>query len=320
MHPLAQRIVGLLVAARMPLLIVAIAAAAVALIPARKLRFDRSIENMFAPDDPVLKPYRRLKRTFGGNQIVMAVYADDRLFSADGSGIRRLGEVSKRLEAVPGVRGVLSLDKPLGPAIVEQNDHLAARLRKLFEGYTHDATGKIATVVCLLAPQSETKVRRRVTIDRLREMTMAFYEKIFARVRGRVGAFVLSMFAGRRIVESLRESLPKLEHAGKLIEQGKDCLFYQAPAVMMVHAESWDTCSSFNCAAALYNCSLLAHTLGVGCCFNGYLVSAINNDRRIKKWLGIPHDDRCFGAMTLGYQEVTFQRLVERDPAKVTWR
>ena len=157
-------------------------------------------------------------------------------------------------------------------------------------------------------------------IDRLREMTMAFYEKIFARVRGKVGAFVLSLFAGRRIVESLRESLPKLEHAGKLIEQGKDCLFYQARAVMMVHAESWDTCSSFNCAAALYNCSLLAHTLGVGCCFNGYLVSAVNNDRKIKKWLGIPHDDRCFGAMTLGYQEVKYQRLVERDPAKVTWR
>jgi nitroreductase len=88
----------------------------------------------------------------------------------------------------------------------------------------------------------------------------------------------------------------------------------------VVHAESWDTCSAFNCAVALYNCSLMAHTLGVGCCFNGFLESAVNNDRKIKKLLGIPRDHRCFGAMTLGYQTVRYQRLVERDPAKATWR
>ncbi len=157
-------------------------------------------------------------------------------------------------------------------------------------------------------------------IAQLREMTLAFYEKIFAQVRGRVGAFFLNLFVGRRMVEYLRESIPKVDHAKELIEQGEDCLFYHAPAVMVVHAESWDSCSAFNCAVALYNCSLMTHTLGVGCCFNGYLESAINNGRRIKKWLGIPRDHRCFGAMTLGYQEVKYQQLVGRDPAKVMWR
>ncbi|MBW1999135.1 MAG: nitroreductase family protein [Deltaproteobacteria bacterium] len=157
-------------------------------------------------------------------------------------------------------------------------------------------------------------------IAQLREMTMRFYEKVFSRVRGRLGAFLLRLLAGRRVVEYLQESIPKVEHVKELIEQGKDPLFYHAPAVMVVHAESWDTCSAFNCALALYNCSLMAHTLGVGCCFNGYLESAINNDRRIKKRLGIPREHRCFGAMTLGYQEVRYHWLVERDPAKVTWR
>jgi nitroreductase len=147
-------------------------------------------------------------------------------------------------------------------------------------------------------------------------MTIAFYAKVFGWVRSWPG----SLFAGRRTVEYLQESIPKIEHAKELMDQGKDCLFYGAPAVMAVHAESWDTCSAFNCALALYNCSLMAHTLGVGCCFNGYLQSAANNDRRIKKWLGIPRDHRCFGAMTLGYQKISYQRLVERDPAKVARR
>lgn len=157
-------------------------------------------------------------------------------------------------------------------------------------------------------------------IDRLREMTLRFYEKIFARLRRRIGAFILRLVAGRRMVEYLQGSFPKAEHAKKLIERGKDCLFYHAPAVMVVHAESWDTCSAFNCAVALYNCSLIAHTMGIGCCFNGYVVSAVNNNRKIKEWLGIPRDHQCFGTMTLGYPGVKYHRLIARDPAKVTWR
>jgi nitroreductase/NAD-dependent dihydropyrimidine dehydrogenase PreA subunit len=157
-------------------------------------------------------------------------------------------------------------------------------------------------------------------LDELRAMTISFYERIFKLIRNRVGAFLLRVFAGRRIVEQLQESIPKLEHVKALMDQGKDCLFYGAPAVMVVHAESWDTCSAFNGAVALYNCSLVAHTLGVGCCFNGYLQGAANNSRRIRQWLGIPRDHQCFGAMTLGYQKIRYQRLVERDSAKVAWR
>jgi nitroreductase/NAD-dependent dihydropyrimidine dehydrogenase PreA subunit len=157
-------------------------------------------------------------------------------------------------------------------------------------------------------------------IDQLRGMVIAFYMKIFKLIRRRIGALLLSFFAGRRIVEKLRESLPKIEHVKEVMAQGEDRLFYHAPAVMVVHAESWDTCSAFNGAAALYNCSLMAHTLGIGCCFNGYLEGAVNNDRKIKRWLGIPRDHRCYAAMTLGYQKTRYQRLVERDPAQVVWR
>jgi len=157
-------------------------------------------------------------------------------------------------------------------------------------------------------------------IDQLRAMTIAFYERIFKLVQSWLGPFLLRVFAGRRIVEKLQESIPKLEYAKGLMDQGEDRLFYGAPVVMVIHAESWDTSSAFNGAVALYNCSLMGHTLGVGCCFNGYLEGAVNNSRRIKRWLGIPKDHRCYGAMTLGYQKVGYQRLVERDPANIVWR
>jgi nitroreductase len=123
--------------------------------------------------------------------------------------------------------------------------------------------------------------------------------------------------AGRKIAEYLRESLPKIEYANEQIKQGKDRLFYHAPVVMLTHAESWDTCSSFNCSVALYNCSLMAHALGLGCCFNGFLVNAVNHTSKIKKWLGIPEDHKCYSAMTVGFPDVKYLRLVHRDLPKV---
>jgi len=149
MRPLSQRIVDRLIAWHVPLLIVGIVAVAVALVPAGGLQFDRSIENMFAPDDPLLGPYARLKRAFGGNEIVLAVYVDEELLHPDGRGIERLAKVSQRLDSVPGVRDVVSLDQPLGPLVVDDQSRLARPVRKLFEGYTHSADGKIASVVFL---------------------------------------------------------------------------------------------------------------------------------------------------------------------------
>ncbi len=154
-------------------------------------------------------------------------------------------------------------------------------------------------------------------IAELRKRTISFYEKMFSRIRGRFGMFIVTLAAGRKIAEYLRESLPKMGYANELIRQGKDPLFYHAPALILAHAESWDRSSSFNCSVALYNCSLMAHTLGLGCCFNGFLVNAVNHSSSIKRWLGIPKDHKCYSAMTLGFPGVRYIRLVQRDPAKV---
>jgi len=153
----------------------------------------------------------------------------------------------------------------------------------------------------------------------LREMTLAFYEKIFSRARGKFGSFLLRMAAGRRTLEYLRESLPKVEHAYEEMKKGKDILFYHAPALILAHAESWDSSSPFNCSVALYNASLMAHALGLGCCFNGFLVNAANRDREIRRWLGIPAEHQVYAAMTVGYPALQYRRLVCRDPAKVIW-
>ena len=184
----SERIAAWLLAGRWPLLLLAMLAAAVCVLPARNVKFDRSIENMFAPDDPLLVPYRQLKNVFGGNEVVLAVYADPQLLDESRGGIERLTEISRQLKDTPGVRDVLSLaevDKALDKVasaagllqssdvpengIVDSQSALAKRFLKLFEGYTHGSDGRTAAVICMLEPQESPGVTREQTVSELRE-------------------------------------------------------------------------------------------------------------------------------------------------------
>jgi predicted RND superfamily exporter protein len=168
MSSLAARTTEMLIKWRWPLLGFAIAVGAVAYWQGGRLDFDRSVESVFAPDDPVLTVYRKLRRTFGGNELAMAVYDDPDLLASDGSGMDRLRRTSERLADVPGVDFTLSLDQPLGNRIVELENDVSQRAREVLQGYTHGADGRTVAVICVLIPESETLVPRDETIREIR--------------------------------------------------------------------------------------------------------------------------------------------------------
>jgi predicted RND superfamily exporter protein len=184
-----SRIAEFLIAWRWPLFGLAVVATLASLWPARNLGFDRSVENMFSPDDPLLPPYQKLQRTFGGNEVVLAVYVDSDLMNADGSGLERLDEVGARLRKVEGVRDVLSLadlnkslgtmqgvtnlflgNKWKGREILDPENEAARRFRELFAGYTHSVDGKTAAVACVLIPEPDAPAKREVTIGDMRKI------------------------------------------------------------------------------------------------------------------------------------------------------
>jgi hypothetical protein len=131
---------------------------------------DRSIESMFAPDDPLLGPYLNLRDAFGGNAIVLAVYEDPQIWDASGVGVERLGRIRARMEQIPGVKGVLSLDQPMGTRILDQELYVPAKLRELFQDYTHGADGRTVALACMLFPEGETDVPRGTTIAAVRQV------------------------------------------------------------------------------------------------------------------------------------------------------
>lgn len=188
MSTLSQWLGNFAAAYRWPLMALAMVALVVAYQPSQQLSFDRSLEQMFAVDDPDRLAYERLKQDFGSSDVVLLVYSDDDLFDEDGEGIERLAKVSNRASQIDGVREVLSLaeisrlitklkttssifdsfklfskgknadddDKKFdGPAILDPGSSLAREYLKLFEGYTHGSDHRTAAVACMLVPESE---------------------------------------------------------------------------------------------------------------------------------------------------------------------
>ena len=155
---------------RWVLLLIAVVLAFAAYFPGSRLTLDRSIDTMFAPNDPLIADYRHLKRTFQGNDMVLCVYDDEELLDLDQSGIERAEVVAKQLDDVPGVRGALTLGRPLGPRIVENDNPVAEDVRKLFEGFTHGADGRTTCAAVILNKEKQTTEERMATIDGIRSI------------------------------------------------------------------------------------------------------------------------------------------------------
>ena len=155
-----------LVAWRLPLALLGLVILAAAWPLSAGLRMNRTIDQMFAPDDPGLLAYQELRESFGGNAVVMLVYRDNELFTP--AGIGRAKALSERVQSVPGVRGVLSIDelndvlgviRPAGlgraanaqaAPLLRDRDPVAREFDRLFVGYTHSSDHKLGSIVALL--------------------------------------------------------------------------------------------------------------------------------------------------------------------------
>ncbi len=165
MTPLFQKWIDL----RWLWLALGIVLTAAAVYVGQGLSLDRSIENMFAPDDPLLESFQRFNRIFGGNEVVLGVYREPDLFADDGSGMARLEKVRHQIEALDGVREVLSLGRePIDKFVLDPGSPAGEKIKELFAGYTHNEEGTIAALPIQLTPKSETDVSREELIGKLR--------------------------------------------------------------------------------------------------------------------------------------------------------
>jgi nitroreductase/NAD-dependent dihydropyrimidine dehydrogenase PreA subunit len=157
-------------------------------------------------------------------------------------------------------------------------------------------------------------------IEELRQIALPAVKKMF-KMASRIAKvpIISTELLGEQFVRDFEGHLePAVQEIFRRTLRGDDKLFWGAPAIMLVHGEKVDDVA-FSCPVALFNCSMMAHTMGIGCCLNGFLAMVASHDKEIKQWLGIPRLHKCYAAMTLGYPVFKFNALVQRKPPNVQW-
>jgi len=93
---------------------------------------------------------------------------------------------------------------------------------------------------------------------------------------------------------------------------GVDRLFHGATAAILIGSKPGASCPKEDALLATQNILLAAHSMGLGTCLIGFAVEAMIRDTTIKRFLGIPNDERVYSVIALGYPDEKYQRTAGR--------
>lgn len=116
----------------------------------------------------------------------------------------------------------------------------------------------------------------------------------------------------------IKEVKESVEEMRKRVKSEKDLFFYNAPAVVIIHAPK-KRFSLQDCSCAAQNMMLAARSLGIGSCWIGFADIALNKNRRIRKRLGIPFSHRVMSTLVFGYPEKFPSKALPRREPNIDW-
>ena len=96
---------------------------------------------------------------------------------------------------------------------------------------------------------------------------------------------------------------------------GEDSLFFNAPAVILVTANS-----QVNGVLASSNMELMTNALGLGALFSGFLVRAALGNKEIRELFEVKEGKEIVTCMIIGYPDVKYRRTVPRKAAEICWK
>jgi nitroreductase len=186
---------------------------------------------------------------------------------------------------------------------------LAARVA---DAARYSPTAKNAQGVCVTVVSGGA-------VKKLAGLTFDFYKKLMDTVASPLKKYPFMLLAGLSTVRTIERNAPAFEYGYKMWLEGVDLLFYDAPALVIVHADKTLAMPKDDCGYALYSMALAAETLGLATCINGFFLRAAERSAGIRSFIKLPAGHEVYGAMTMGYPALKFNKVPARRPVNVTY-
>ena len=127
-----------------------------------------------------------------------------------------------------------------------------------------------------------------------------------------------------RILPQADATMSEGVHARGLVsawDKGIDVITRTAPHLAVVVAPQWHWGRTDSAIAATY-LELLAHAQGIGCCWGGYICTALEHPaaQPVRDFLGIGPDEMAFAAQMMGYPLFKSKARPVRKQPDVTWK
>lgn len=103
-------------------------------------------------------------------------------------------------------------------------------------------------------------------------------------------------------------------------DSGTDLIARGAPALVVAYTPEDDFFASVDPVIALSFLDVAAPSLGLGTCWGGYFMAAVQQWAPLRRALGIPDGNLSAAAMMVGYPKYRYHRLPPRKEPPIHWR
>jgi nitroreductase/NAD-dependent dihydropyrimidine dehydrogenase PreA subunit len=187
------------------------------------------------------------------------------------------------------------------------------RIEELLDEARHAPTSTNSQNVRFLVFAGRDKVRR------LAELTCGYYLKLERQLNNPLIRVGIATTVGLKTVNAYRYRMPAIAEMFRETLAGEDRLFYGAPAVVVLFASGLTHLAAASCNLAAMQLLLAADATGLGACFNGYALTALVRDKKVREQVGIQKGYTPGAVLTLGEPAGEFERVPPRNKRRVLW-
>jgi nitroreductase/NAD-dependent dihydropyrimidine dehydrogenase PreA subunit len=165
-------------------------------------------------------------------------------------------------------------------------------------------------------PLQITVVRSKEKIKLLNDLTEEALIKMFSLICSPVVSFFIRLFVPSINIKTL------MRYKDSFIRQrelNNSQICHHAPAAILFHGEVSKTGMAEADANiwATYT-SIYANTLGLGTCFNGFIVKAMRKGSKLNPRFKVPANHKVYAALLVGYPKVKYRNETSRQSPEVT--
>lgn len=219
------------------------------------------------------------------------------------------------------------IDRNLQPSFEELREMLRARRsRRAFTDAPVDReliekvidAAELAPTAVNCRSTEYTIVQDTTTLQGVVRLTGAYLGKLAGQASNPLSRFLLKTFGGREALAAIK-GRKKLAEAAREVAAGNDIILYQAPVLLLMHADRAAPFACANANLAHQNATMAAEALGLANFYTGFIVSACERDRRIPDLLDIPKTHQVYAGMAFGHARLDYERWVDRGESMVHW-